>query len=81
MSFLVPVFKNVWERFTAKNYLPVSILFVGLLVTLRNVVFFSDFQYDFRSSHLTADVVTVVSNRTAMAFNRSGATQALALDT
>ena len=81
MSFLVPVFKNVWERFTAKNYLPVSILFVGLLVTLRNVVFFSDFQYDFRSSYLTADVVTVVSNRTAMAFNRSGATQALALDT
>ena len=44
------------------------------------MVFFSDFQYDFRSSHLTADVVTVVSNRTAMAFNRSGATQGLALD-
>ena len=81
MSFLVPVFKNVWERFTAKSYLPVSILFVGLLVTLRNVVFFSDFQYDFRSSYLTADVVTVVSNRTAMAFNWSGSTQALAFDT
>ena len=41
---------------------------------------FSDFQYGFRSSRSTADVLTVVSDRTAMAFNRSGATQAVVCD-
>ena len=34
---------------------------------------FSDFQYGFRSSRLTADLLTVVSNRVARIFNRSGA--------
>ena len=38
---------------------------------------FSDLQYGFRS---TADLLTIVSDRIAGAFNRSGATQALALD-
>ena len=38
---------------------------------------FSDFQYGFRSSRSTADVVTVVSDRISRAFNRSGATQAV----
>ena len=41
---------------------------------------FSDFQYDFKSSRSTADLLTVVSDRIARAFNRSGATQAVALD-
>ena len=41
---------------------------------------FSDFQYGFRSSRSTADLLTVVSDRIARAFNRSGATQAVALD-
>ena len=41
---------------------------------------FSDFQYDFRSSRSTADLLTVVSDRIARAFNRSGATRAVALD-
>ena len=40
---------------------------------------FSDFQYDFRSSGSTADLVTVVSDRFARAFKRSGATRAIAL--
>ena len=39
------------------------------------------FQYGFRSSQSTADLLTVVSNRIARAFNRSGATRAVALDT
>ena len=34
----------------------------------------SDFQYSFRSSRSTVDLLTVVSDRTARAFNRSGAT-------
>ena len=41
---------------------------------------FSDFQYGFRSSRSTSVLVTVASNRIARAFNRSGATRAIALD-
>ena len=41
---------------------------------------FSDFQYGFRSSRSTADLLTVASDRIARAFNRSGATRAVALD-
>ena len=44
------------------------------------MVFFSDFQYGFRSSRSTADLLTVVSDRIARAFNRCGATRAVALD-
>ena len=40
---------------------------------------FFDFQYGFRSSQSTADLLTVVSDRIARAFNRSGATRAVAL--
>ena len=40
----------------------------------------SDFQYGFRSSRSTADLLTVVSDRIARAFNKSGATRAVALD-
>ena len=42
---------------------------------------FSDFQYGFRSSLSTANLLTVVSDRIARgAFNRSGATRAMVLD-
>ena len=37
-------------------------------------------QYGFRSSRSTADFLTVVSDRIARVFNRSGDTQAVALD-
>ena len=58
---MVPVFKNVGERFTDKNYLPVSLLFLvskvfGKLLNNRIVDqpykcgLFSDIQYGFRSS-------------------------------
>ena len=88
---MVPVFKNVGERSTAKNYCPVSLLSVvskvfEKLVNNRIVDYlekcglFSDFQYGFRSSRSTADLHTVVSDRIARAFNRSGATRAVALD-
>ena len=53
---MVPVFKNVRERSTAKNYHPVSLLSVVNNVfeklannRLLDVVFFSDFQYGFSS--------------------------------
>ena len=88
---MVPVFKNVGERSTAKNYRPVSLFSVvskvfEKLVNNRIVDYlekcgpFSDFQYGFRSSRSTADLLTVASDRIARAFNRSGATRAVALD-
>ena len=91
VSSMVLVFKNIGERSTAKNYHPVSLLSVvskvfEKLVTnrifdhLEKCDLFSDFQYGFRSSRSTADLITVVSDRIARAFNRSGATRAVALD-
>ena len=88
---MVPVFKNVGERSTAKNYHPVSLLSVVSKVSeklvnnkivdrLEKCGLFSDFQYGFRSSLSTADLLTVVSDRITRAFNRSWATQAVPLD-
>ena len=91
VSSVVLVFKNAWERSTAKNYCPVSLLSVvskvfeklvnnRIVNHLEKCGLFSDFQYGFRSSQLTADLLRVVSDRIARAFNRSGATRAVALD-
>ena len=88
---MVAGFKNVGERSTAKNYRPVSLhssfckVFEKLVNNrivdhLEKCGLFSDFQYGFRSSRSTADLLTVVSDRIARASNRSGATQAVALD-
>ena len=41
---------------------------------------FFNFQYSFRSSRSTTDPLAVVPDRISRAFNRSGATQAVALD-
>ena len=90
-SSVVPVFKNVGERSTAKNYRPVSLLSVvskvfeklvnnRIVGHLEKCGLFPDFQYGCRSSQSTADLLTVVSDRIARASNRSGATQAVALD-
>ena len=88
---MIPVFKNVGERPTAKTYRPVSLLSVvskvfeklvnnRIVDHLEKCDLFSDFQYGFRSSRSTADLLTVVSDRIARAFNRSGATRAVAHD-
>ena len=88
---MVPVFKNVGERSTAKNYRPVSLLSVvskvfeklvnnSIVDHLEKCSLFSDFQYGFRSSQSSADLFTVVSDGIARAFNRSGATRAKAHD-
>ena len=79
------------ERSTAKNCRPVSLLSVvskvfeklvnnRIVDHLEKCGLFSDFQYGFRSSRSTADLLTVVSDRIARVFNRSGATRAVALD-
>ena len=81
VSSVVPVFKNVGEKSTAKNYCPVSLLSVvskvfeklannRIVDHLENCGIFSDFQYG----------LTVVSNIIARAINKSGATRAVALD-
>ena len=44
------------------------------------MAFFSDFQYGFRSSRSTEDFLAIVTERIARAFNRSGATRAVAID-
>ena len=44
------------------------------------MAFFSNFQYGFKSSRSIADLLTVVSDRIARAFNRPGATRAVTLD-
>ena len=88
---MVAAFKNVGERTTAKNYSPVSLLFVVSKLfekLINNRIFdhlekcglFYDFQYGFRSSRSTAGPLTVVSDRIVRVFNRSRATRALALD-
>ena len=87
---MVPVFKNVRERSTAKNYRPLSLLSVvskileklvnNRIDSPREMQPFFDFQYGFRSSGSTADLLTVVSDRIARAFNRSETTRAVALN-
>ena len=47
---------------------------------LDNCGLFSDFQYGFRSSRSTADLLTVVSDKIIRAFNRSGTTRSVVLD-
>ena len=91
VSSVVPVFTNVGERSTAKNYCPVSLLSVvsnifeklvnnRIVDHLEKCGLFFDFQYGFRSSRSTADFPTVVTDRNARAFNRSETTRAVALD-
>ena len=88
---MVPVFKKVGERSTAKNYSPISLLSVvskvfeklinnRIVDHLEKCGFFSGSQYGFRPSKSTADLLTVVSDGIARAFNRSGTTGAVALD-
>ena len=86
-----PVFKYAWERSTAKNYRPVSLLSVvsklfeklvnnRIVDHLEKCGLFSDLYYGFRSFQLTADLLIVVFDKIARAFYMSGATRAVALD-
>ena len=79
------------ERSTARNYHPVSLLSVvskafeklvnnRIVDHLKNCGLFSDFQYHFGSSRSIVDILTVVSDIIASAFNRFRAARAVALD-
>ena len=74
VSLVVPVFKNVGESSTARNHHPVSLLSMvskafeklvnnRIVDHLEKCCLFSDFQYGFRSSRSTPDLLTVVSDR------------------
>ena len=82
---MVPVYKNVGERSRAKIYRPVSLLSMvskvfeklvnnRIVDHLEKCGLFSDFQYGFKSSRSTADLLTVVSDRIGSVFNRFGTT-------
>ena len=82
---------NVGERSAAKNYRLVSLLSViskvfekivdnRIVDYLEKCGLSSDFQYGFASSRSTSDLLTVVFDRIARAFNRCGATRAVAID-
>ena len=76
---------------TAKNYRPISLLSVvskvfeklvknRIIDHLENCGIFSDIQYGFRSFRSTAGLMTVVSDKIARVFSRSGAARFVALD-
>ena len=87
---MVPVFKNGEERSASKtNALLVFFLWLvkseklvndRIVDHLEKNGLFSNFQYGFSSSGSTADFLAVISDRIFRACNRSGATQAVALD-
>ena len=79
---MVPAFKNVGKGLLLKTaslslLSVVSKVFERLVNNtivdhLEKCSLFSDFQYGFKSSRPTADLLTVVSDTIARAFNRSG---------
>ena len=86
---MVPVFKNVGERSTAKSYRPVSLLSViskvfeklvnSRIVDHLNLAFFLIFSMVLGLLG-QLQIFSVLSDRISRACNRSGATQAVALD-
>ena len=90
VSSVVSIFNNVEETSTAKNYPFVSLLSViskvfelvnnSIVGHIEKCGLFSNVQYTFRSSRSTADLLTVLPDRIARAFNRSAATRTVALD-
>ena len=82
---LFPVFKNIGKGLQQLKTTTLLVFFLRLVKFLKKLVsnrivdqlekrnLFSDFQYGCRSSQSTADLLTVVSDRIATTFNRSGA--------
>ena len=83
---VVPVFKKVGEWCTSKKYCPVSLLSlvskvfekrVNKICWSRREMWSFLLLYGFRYSPSTADLLKVISDRIASAFNRSGAREAV----
>ena len=71
---MIPVFKNVGKCPTAKNYRPVSLLSLisnifekcvnnKIVDYLQKCALSYDFQYGFRSSQSTANLLKIASNK------------------
>ena len=85
VSSVVPVFKNVGERSTTKNYHPVSFLSVASkvfekLVNNKIVDIFSDFQYDLGFLDQLEIFSQLYLIELQGLLTGSGATQAVAVD-
>ena len=85
------MFKNVEVQSVAKNYYPVSLVFVvskileklvnnRLVDHLKKCGLSYDFWYGFRSSDSTAELSTVLSDIIARVFNITGDALAVALE-
>ena len=67
---LIPVVSKVFEKLVNNR----------IIDHLEKCDLFSDFQYGFRSSRSTADLLAVVSDKIARAFSTAGAIQAVTID-
>ena len=80
-----PCIKEFWGKICNEKFLHYSLVSKFLLNRivdhLETCGLFSDFQYGFRSSRSTVDLLIVVSDRITRAINSSGATRAVVLDT
>ena len=80
-NFTLIAFAGCGAQVLFKKYLSLVIVDQNRIADhLEKCSLFSDFQYGFMSSSSTADILTVVSDRIARAFNRSGASRAVPLD-
>ena len=90
-SVVCPVYKNSGDRQSPSQYRPISLLCIisklfetiinqQIMSHLSEANLLSDFQYGFRSSRSTADVLTVISNRISGALDNSCDARAIALD-
>ena len=79
---MVSIFKNIWGTVATKNYY-LATLFLVINKFFENLVNSKlvNNRNGFRSSHSTAHLLTVLSERSLRDFYRSGSTQAVALDT
>ena len=82
VSSVVSALKKFGERSTTKRLIKVFEKNVNkrIVAHLETCGLFSDFRYGFRSSRSTSDLLTVLSERIARAFNSCGDTRAVALN-
>ena len=90
-STVCPVYKNAGDRQAPSQYRPISLLSIisklfesiineQIMLHLSKGNLLCDFQYGFRASRSTADVLTVITHRISGALDRTFDARAIALD-